>query len=76
MNRNKQANESPQVIRSNLLPPEEAAAILGVTIGTLSVWRSTNRYALKYVKAGRLVRYRPEDIQTFIDSRTVSPVEV
>lgn len=61
---------------SNLLPPEEAAAMLGVTVGTLQVWRTTRRYPLKYVKSGRLVRYRLEDVQAFIESRTVSPAEV
>lgn len=62
-------------VRNNLISPEEAAAMLGVTVGTLQVWRSTNRYPLKYVKAGRLVRYRLEDIQLFIESRLVSPAE-
>lgn len=61
---------------NRLLPPEEAAPLVGVTVGTLQVWRSTNRYPLKYVKAGRLVRYRLEDIQAFIESRTVCPAEV
>jgi len=63
-------------IQNKLLTPEEAAPLIGVTPGTLQVWRSTNRYPLKYVKAGRLVRYRREDIQAFIESRIVSPAEV
>ncbi|MBM9616647.1 helix-turn-helix domain-containing protein [Desulfobulbus rhabdoformis] len=63
-------------IQNKLLTPEEAAPLVGVTVGTLQVWRSTNRYPLKYVKAGRLVRYRLEDIQSFIESRTVTPAEV
>lgn len=53
----------------NLLTKERVAQILGVTIGTLAVWRSTKRYKLPYVKSGRLVRYREEDVQAFINSR-------
>ncbi|HHJ39136.1 MAG: excisionase [Methylothermaceae bacteria B42] len=53
-----------------LLSPEEAAAILNVAPGTLMVWRCTGRYNLPYVKVGRLVRYRMEDIEAFIESRT------
>lgn len=49
----------------------EAAQILGVKTGTLQVWRSTKRYALAYVKVGRLVRYRQSDLEAFLASRTV-----
>jgi excisionase family DNA binding protein len=57
---------------SRLLSCEEAAQLLGTTAGTLSVWRCTKRYDLPYVKVGRSVKYRPEDVQAFIMSRTVS----
>lgn len=36
---------------------------------TLSVWRSTNRYQLRYFKIGRCVRYRMGDLRAFIESR-------
>jgi hypothetical protein len=51
---------------------KQAAEILGVTAGTLSVWRCTRRYPLPYVKIGRAVRYRMADIERFIESRTVA----
>lgn len=54
-----------------LLTPDEAAAALDVTSGTLQVWRTTKRYPLKYVKIGKNVRYRLTDVQAFIESRTV-----
>lgn len=63
-------------VHNNLLTPEQAAAMLGVTVGTLQIWRTTRRYSLRYIKAGRLVRYRLEDLQAFIESRTVTPTEV
>lgn len=52
-----------------LLTPSEVAEMLGVSVETLNVWRATRRYPLPYVKAGRLVRYRPSDVQNFINSR-------
>ena len=55
-----------------LLSPEQAAEMLGVSVGTLSVWRCVRRYpALRYTKIGRSVKYRLSDIERFISSRTV-----
>lgn len=61
---NKQSNIN------KLLTPEHAAEILGISEGTLNVWRSTGRYDLPFVKVGSKVLYRPEDIQAFIERRT------
>lgn len=55
-----------------LLTEKQAAKLLGVKPATLQVWRSTKRYALPYVKSGRLVRYRTSAIQEFIELRTVA----
>ena len=52
-----------------LLTPHEVAEVLGVNVETLNVWRATQRYSLKYVKSGRLVRYRQQDVEDFIESR-------
>jgi excisionase family DNA binding protein len=52
------------------LTPTQAANILGLSKGTLEVWRSTGRYHLPFIKVGRYVRYRLSDINTFIESRT------
>ena len=53
----------------SLLTPAQVAEFLGVSIETLNVWRATNRYKLPYVKAGRLVRYRVQDLHAFVESR-------
>jgi predicted DNA-binding transcriptional regulator AlpA len=52
-----------------LLSQAEVSRRLGVSIGTLAVWRSSRRYPLPYVKVGGLVRYRESDVATFIASR-------
>jgi hypothetical protein len=56
---------------SELVDEKRAAQILGITPGTLGVWRCVRRYKLPYVKIGRAVRYRVEDLERFIESRTV-----
>ncbi|MBK6321279.1 helix-turn-helix domain-containing protein [Candidatus Aalborgicola defluviihabitans] len=55
-----------------LLDDKAAAAVLDVTPGTLSVWRSTGRYALPFLKVGRKVRYRHADLLAWLDKRTRS----
>lgn len=56
---------------NELLDEHQAAAFLGLSRITLSVWRSTKRYNLPFVKIGRSVRYRRADLVAWIDSRTV-----
>ena len=54
-----------------LVSPTDAAAMLGVTVATLAIWRCTRRYPLPYTKIGRKVMYRAADLEAFVDSRTV-----
>lgn len=49
---------------------KQAAVVLGIKASTLSVWRSTGRYNLPYLKVGRLVRYRVSDLAEFLARRT------
>lgn len=53
----------------NLLTPSAVAERLGISTTTLSTWRCTKRYALSYVKVGRLVRYRLADVEAFENAR-------
>lgn len=55
-----------------LLTPEQAANTLGVSPGTLQIWRTTGRYNLPFVKVGGRVKYRAEDLQAFVERRTMS----
>ena len=52
----------------DLLNTAQAAHILGIAPATLTVWRSTNRRILTYVKVGSQVRYRREDLEKFISA--------
>ena len=53
-----------------LLDERAAAEALNIKPGTLSIWRSTGRYPLPYVKIGRYVRCRRGDLRAFIRQRT------
>lgn len=56
--------------KTQLLDEKQAAQRLDVTPGTLSVWRSTGRYALPFVKVGRKVRYRLSELDAWLAKRT------
>lgn len=52
-----------------LLTPLEVSATLNIPLGTLAGWRHSKK-GPKYIKLGRLVRYRSTDITDFIASET------
>ena len=62
------ANETPFGVAkaSELLTRREAAAYLGVSEQTLAVWKCHKRYDLSYVRIGRLIKYRKQDLDAFI----------
>ncbi len=64
-------SEQKSEAASSLVDEKRAAEILGVTPQTLAVWRCVGRYPLPYVKIGRCVRYRVEDLEAFVESRRV-----
>lgn len=51
---------------------KQAAEVLDVKSTTLAVWRSTGRYNLPYLKVGRLVKYRLNDLAEFLARRTAN----
>jgi Helix-turn-helix domain len=66
----KKLSREQEVIISVLLNSEEVAKLLRTTYGVLACWRSLKRYPLRYVRIGRKIFYRREDVQAFIESRT------
>lgn len=54
---------------ADLLDEHAAAVMLDLSPGTLSVWRSTGRYNLLFLKIGRNVRYRRADLQMWLEAR-------
>lgn len=68
---NRDSNRLP-----TLLTRREAAAVLGVKPQTLSVWATTHRYGLPYVKVGRKAMYKLSDLEAFIERRLVAQPEI
>ena len=56
----------------DLLDGKAAAELLDISPGTLSVWRSTGRYAIPFLKIGSKVRYRRTDLEAWLESRVRS----
>lgn len=52
--------------RIELLNEKQAANHLSIAAATLSVWRSTGRYNLPYVKVGHAVRYRLSELDAWL----------
>jgi excisionase family DNA binding protein len=63
-------------VKPRLLTTDEAAEFLGVSAGTLAVWRCVARYRLPFVKIGRSVRYDESDLLAWMESRKVHQAEV
>lgn len=53
--------------QDNLLTPLQLAEILGVSPGTLAVWRSNGTCQIPYIKVGRCVRYKRSVIERFLE---------
>lgn len=57
---------------NHLIPNAEAAKILGVIVQTLANWRLQQR-GPAYIRLGRKIYYRVEDLQDYILSKRVDP---
>jgi hypothetical protein len=57
---------------SVLLTPPEAARLPHTNAGVLAVWRNKGKLPLSFVRVERRIFYKAEDIQKFIELRTVS----
>lgn len=49
--------------------PQQLAELLQTTVQTLASWRSSGRYNLPFIKVGRKVLYRSEDVDAWLDAR-------
>ena len=67
VNRGNKAERQRPIESPQLLTQLQAAEILQVELGTLENWRSAGR-GPSFVKVGRLVRYRAEDLEAWINA--------
>ena len=54
-----------------LVDAKGASRLLGITEGSLANWRCTRFGGPKFIKIGRLVRYRVADLEAYLTDRTI-----
>lgn len=54
---------------ADLLTPEQAAMVLGLSVKTLATWRSTGRHSLPFIRCGSRIRYRRSELDTWLADR-------
>lgn len=65
----KQSQQPTQTQQKQTLNTLQAAELIGIAKRTLQEFMATNE--ITYVKIGKVVRFRPEDITAFIDRKLV-----
>jgi len=71
MSKKKRGQSMQSLIQSQddpILLPKQTAELLGIEESTLATWRCKQRYPLRYIKLGKLIRYKKSDVLAFIDS--------
>lgn len=61
--------EKPKSTREPLMNIQEAAEYLGCTPAAIYKWRQLGKPSPKAVLVGSLLRFKPSDLDSFIDSR-------
>lgn len=62
-------------MENNLLTTKQASEYLGITVGSLAVWRTTKRYNIPYIKVGALIKYKKSDLDQWLESRRYENTE-
>lgn len=64
---------------ADLLTPEQAAQLLGLSDRTLATWRSKGRHGLAWIRVGGRIRYSKAALTAWLQSRqrtsTTSPAQ-
>ncbi|HGY2299784.1 TPA: helix-turn-helix domain-containing protein [Pseudomonas putida] len=55
----------------DLLTPEQAAQLLGLSVKTLATWRSTGKHALPFTRCGARIRYQRTELVAWLAGRGV-----
>jgi len=55
-----------------LMKPADAAIYLNCSVAVLNTWRCTGKQKIPYVKWGRHIRFRKQDLDSWIESQAVN----
>lgn len=61
--------------KHDLISTEQAAKYLGVSTRTLANWRCFGTPNIPYSKIGRIIRYRLEDLDAYIEKHSHNGVQ-
>lgn len=57
--------------QAELMTPDQAANLLGVSPRTLAAWRCSGRYSVPYIKVGSKVRYPRKQLNEWLSNRPI-----
>lgn len=61
-------------IKSKLMTQAEAANYLNTSVGVLNSWRSTGKHKIPFVRWGRCIRYKQDDLDRWIESQSENQI--
>lgn len=61
-----------KIITHDRVTTESAAEFLGISKGTLAIWRCTKRHQIPFYKIGKNVFYKKDDLEAFVESTRVA----
>jgi excisionase family DNA binding protein len=64
-----------ELSNENALNERQASKYLGVSAGTMRLWRSEGR-APRFFRAGKLIRFRKADLDSWIEARLSAPATI
>ena len=70
-NENEKCTCGSSACEDRLLKQDEVAEMLSVSIRTLEYWRSKGNSGPRFVKVGKLARYRESDVKAYIEQLTM-----
>lgn len=62
---------APSPTLPDLLTPEQAAQLLGLSVKTLATWRCTGKHALPFTRCGARIRYQRTELAVWLAERGV-----
>ncbi len=62
--------------KTELMNRMEAAEFLRLSPGTLANWQSTQRHKIPAIKLGKRIFYRRHELEKWLETRRINPIEL
>lgn len=60
-----------KIINHDRVTADDAAKFLGISKGTLAIWRCSKRHSIPFYKIGKNVFYKISDLEAFVESTRI-----